>query len=743
MSDQTLTRSQLERNLLTTLAGGPMALREQIRAVLALSQQVTTPPAEPETPPPLSTAEARLLALTALADHLPQDQLERLHTEIQASEHLATRLLSSTALALRLSPQHFQAMIRDVWEQAQHLDSAAGRTRVLLQLIPLLTLVYDEPVAPPVLLEIVALAQAIGNVEARIRSLTALIPYLPHTMRVRVLHRVMDEIDRLYNDNQRATALCALADRLIPEVEARALRSAESIQVAFEKARVFTALAPCLPANLQGNLRHDALRVINSIADEEERAEALIAFAPHLEYITQEDEFPELLEEALTIAVGFKRRHLRARVLVALAPHLTLDLQGEALAAVHSLSSERERTALLEKLAPTLPPNMLVASLAVVHSLAEQDTRVFALTVLAHYLPDKAREQTMLDALAAASNLPHRLERVSALMDVMDVLPPHLQDQAFNSALEAARLIDNESARARALSLLSTHLPARLQGRALESARQLTNAEQRLSALSSLAPVLPEAERQPLAAELLAAVQELPFDYKRARAISEIIPLLPDDRLPAALDIARQIEDPMDRMTAYIALLPRTQDDQHTAWLQECWQLISAIDDGYDAASAIFALAPLLPASMHDQVARAAGMVIGSIMDEYDQASAIALLAPLLASKTAHTDGNALPDKYTALESALLAALDIADHSLRSALLAQAVELWIDVSEDDQRYRLWQKALQHLAAQPLPQTLLALAVLMPVVRHTAGATVVEQIVQDLSAFPNLAVAESD
>src|SRR5690606_6406475 len=101
----------------------------------------------------------------------------------------------------------------------------------------------------------------------------------------------------------------------------------------------------------------------------------LIAFAPHLEYVTDTEHFPHLLEQALGIAISIKRRHLRARVLVALAPHLTLDLQGEALAAVHSLSSERDRAMLLAQLAPTLPPNMLVASLAVAHSMEEPDAR--------------------------------------------------------------------------------------------------------------------------------------------------------------------------------------------------------------------------------------------------------------------------------------------------------------------------------------------------------------------------------
>ena len=198
------------------------------------------------------------------------------------------------------------------------------------QIAPLLTVIQDEPATPPALLEIVSIAQAIGNTEARIRSLLILAPYLPHNMRIRVLHRVIDEIDRLNSDAQRTNALCALADHLTSEIDSRVLQSAEGIQDPSDRARALTALARYLP--LKPELRSEALSTIESIRDEEERADALIAFAPHLEYITDSDHFPILLEQALAIAIGIKRRHLRARTLVALAPHLTLDLQGEALA---------------------------------------------------------------------------------------------------------------------------------------------------------------------------------------------------------------------------------------------------------------------------------------------------------------------------------------------------------------------------------------------------------------------------
>jgi hypothetical protein len=738
-----LTRSQLERALLTSLADGPDQTLDHIQHVLALAQGQSAPDNVPYSPTrrPLTLTEARVIALTNAADYLTDAQLLDLYQEVQSCQDQETRLLCSIRLALWLPPQHFQAIIRTAWEEARAITVPEAQARVLLRLTPLLTLVHDEPAAPTVLLEVVSLAQAIGNIEARIRSLIALVPYLPHTMRVRTLHRVIDEIDRLHNDSQRATALCTLAVYLSTEVEARVLRSAESILVPAEKARTFTVLARYLPGALQTYLRHNALNVIGSISDEEERADALIAFAPHLEPIANSDQLPPLVEQALAIATSVKRRHLRARVLVALAPYLTADMQSEALAAVHNLGNERERAILLVALAPNLPPNLLVTSLAAARGMESPDARVHVLNALARYVPESAREQTVMDALTAAANLPHRYERVNALIDLMDILPPLLQDKTYTAALDAARLIENENARARALSMMSANLPTRLQTRALEVAQQLGSPQQRFSALCSLLPTLNGADRARVADELLQATRDLALDYKRARAIGEMAAALPPQRLAETLEIAQAIDDPMDRVTAFTAIIPHLPAEERRQVVTAAWQLIRAIDNGYDAASALAALAPLLPKAAAHNLARAAGMVIGSIMDEYDQASAITLLAPWLAAPI--EDAGPLPDKYTTLESGIQAVLQVADPTLRMNLLGQAVELWLDISEPDQGYRLWQQVMQYLAALSFADALLALSVLLPVVRQQAGHQRVEQVAQLLNSLATLPVAESN
>ena len=728
--------------LLAALAGGPVKLLDQIKAVLALSQHVPVTDTTPDQPArSVTTDQARLTALVQLAEYIPDDQLAALYEELQSVDDVETRLLCTIRLALRMPPQYFQTIVRQAWQQSDELPTAEARARVLLQLVPLLTLIDDEPAAPPILLEIVSLAQAISNIEARIRSLMALVPHLPRSMRLRVLNRVLDEVDGLHSDNQRATALAAVATHLMPDIDTRAFQCAESIQVPDERARALTALARHMPLSMQSALRRSTLSAIGNISDEEARTEALIAFAPHLEFVTDTQHFPNMLEQALAVAISIKRRHLRARVLVALAPHMSVDLQGEALAAVHNLSNERERALLLTQLAPTLPANMLIASLAVAHSMIEPDARVQALTALALHPPENARERTMLDALSAASTLTHRYERVSALLALIDVLPPHLQGRAYNDALDATRLIDNENARARALSLLAPTLPPRLHERALQMARDIRNAEQRLAALSSIARVLDNSHS--LSAELMAATYELPFEYKRARAIGEVADLLTGEHVLEALAMVRTIEDPVDRATAYIRLIPYLSAQERRETVIECWQLIRSVDNGYDAASTLSALAPLLPESAANDLARTAGMIIGSIMDEYDQASAITILAPLLAAQEETPDALPLPHQSTVLQKGIEAALSIPQMTVRTPLLSHGAQVWVDTNGPEESFRLWQHVMQELARQPLADTMLALATFTPVIRQFSGSRVLSQMTQVLRQYRTDSVAEFD
>ncbi len=721
-------RSTLQHALVRALAEGPGAIGTQIQTILALCRlNGDVPPVSaPYVEPVISVEHARLMALVQTTEVLPESRVKKLVREALQVKDLAVRLQLLARLALYLPPSNYSTVVRDMWQQAHNLPDPVLRARVLFQLSPLMTLAQDEPATPGALLDVLALAQSINHTESRVRSLVALAPHLPLVIQLRTLSRVLDEVDALHHDTLTCNIISTIADNLPADLEERVLRSAMAITAAAERARALTLLARVLPEDRLVTLREQTLDAISSIEQEDARAQALIAFAPYLEYAVTDQEFPVLLQIALALAVNMNKRQIRARVLVALAAHLPRDLQGEALAAVHSLSSERERAELLTALAPSLPPDMLVASLAVAHTMQEQDARMQALTVLAHHLPAGARVQTALDALATASGLPHQFERVTALLALVDILPPDLQERAFISALETAQHITNENTRARALSALAPHLPPPLLTTALESAQALKSLQLRLTTVISMIPFLPAEQRFLLLQDTLERISEISFDYKRARTLVSIAPLLPAELAPRAQALAEAIQDVFDRVTACIALAQNLPPADRPAIIARTWTEIKNIENGYDQASALAAIAPFLPAAASEDLARRAGMVIGAIMDDYDQASAISILAPLLTAVQERGMG-VLPSSFTALREGLQLALRVPQQALRLQLLEQGMRQWTELFTPEQSYELWRELVPTLTTLPQADALLGLGVMMNTLHHLAGEAGIQDV----------------
>ncbi|MFW5691903.1 MAG: hypothetical protein ACOCX3_00980 [Chloroflexota bacterium] len=723
----TVSREQLERGLRRALAAGPSALVQQIRYILALCQLGARKPSpSAETELPLTISEARLTALVALAETLSSERRERLMTEIQKLGEDDVRV----CLSLELLPHTPEAVtpkrLVTLREEAGHLSNAAARARALLALARLVPLMpQDEQVLPEGINAALTLSRSFNSAEARVRVLVALAPYLPEQTTVRAFNEVLDAADESASANLHANIISAMTSQLPEACIERAVQSTQRIEEPADRARAFTALMRIIADRMRNNVQHYTLRAIADIRAEDDRCSALIAFGPYLEAASEEMGFPEVLEEALAIAISMTRRAVRARALVALAPYLTIDLQSEALSAVNELSSERDRATLLADLASTLPPNMLVASLAIAHTMREQDARVHALTVLARYVPSQARSQTMLDALAAASNLPRPYERVTALMALVDTLPESLQEQAFTNALETTRLIENENARARALSLLGAHLPSTLINRAVEVARQIEDNEQRLNALLGLVTRLEGDAHEQIVDRMLDSLQHIPFEYKRARALISVAPHLTNSQRLRAQSSADTLEDPYDRASAYVALAQHANELQRKPLIEKSLRLIDKIDDGYDRSSALAAIAPLLPASEQRDLAETIHQVIAMIDDEYDKASAVNLLADTMRHSPPVRVQQTV-DLHTILRDALDASLRVEHQTTRARLVRQASTCWTILDIND-RYRLWVRVALGLATLPLADTLLIVGELFPVLEEIGAPGTAEHI----------------
>lgn len=707
-----------------------MAIPRQVNLILGLSQlKGAKPNTIPSPERPMTISQARIAALTALVGVMNDTQDQQLLHKVNQIKDDRVRLPLVVQLALQLDPKDYQAVMRDAWQQTLQMTDMVARSRTLLTLAPLMALKDDEPAAPSILLEVVALAQSIGNTEARIRSLVALAPHLPRMMGVRLMHRALNDIEQISNDTIRANAISPMTTYLPEELEEQAVRCAMNIQSAGDRAQTLTALARTFSHQFHPTLRMAALDAIAAITVEDDRATALMAFVPYLDYVVEEGEFPELLQASLRIAVSLTRRYLRARVMVALAPHLTPDLQGEALAAVHGLENETERAALLAQLAPLLPMDMLVASMAVAHTMTEQDARVHALTVIARHLPDHMREQTILDALGAASTLRRPFEKATALIALLDILPDKLRRRTLEQILEAANSIDNENSRSRALAMLGGILTPDLVDAALDAIYAIQEPQLRLNALIGLLPQLTADHRIQVLRHLMQCSLEMAYEYKRARALVTIAPYLTRDLLLEALDIANTLSEPFDRASAYIAVAQNLPPNERPEIIDEAWSLIKDIDDGYDRASALSAIAAYLPARMRGELSQAAGMAIGSIMDEYDQASAITILAPLLVVEQS-VQSSELPSAYNAISQAVLSTLDVSQQGMRVELLEESISLW-DSLDKERCYDLWRKVAWRMSSLPLADVLLCLGTLTPVIQSLGGDESLKEIAKIL------------
>lgn len=729
-----LGQSDIEQSLTKALDSGPTAIPEQIRYLLALCQ-MSEVPATSQTnsylTKPLSIAQARLSALESLMDTLGTEHRKSLIEEISKINDINIRILLLARLAIYIDPQDFRDTIREIWQQVEYIGDLVIRTQAIFQIAPLLSLLEDEPAASSVLLNILRIAEAIPGAEARLRSLAAIAPHLPYDMSIRTFQRILDELERSGNDSLRVKTLLSMSENVPAETMTQALNIAERITTPAERARTLTALAQSVPTDLRPRLRQDALDAISIIDNDEDRAEALIAFSPHLDYATEKDKFPVIVAKALKIAIAIARRHIRARVLVAIAPHLTTDLQGEALAAVHSLSSEQDRARLLAELAPNLPPNMLVASLAVAHTMVEQDARVHALSVLAHYVPESARQQTLLDALAAASNLPHYLERVTAIIDLADLLPPDLLEQALSNALESATNIENDNAKARALNLLGNHLPNSLLERALDIALEIETVNQRLNALMGIITNLTSEKKQRQARRsMLECAKQTHLEFKQARSLVMILPHLSQDMLVEVESLADAMIEPFDQVTVYLAVAQNSPPEKRPTLISKAWKRLQQIEDGYDRASMIASIAPFLPETTNGELAQAISDSIDIIQDGYDKASAISILTPLVTDGSNGTRVN-LPDTAKALEKGIETAISIPNQILRGQYLTEGAQMWVNLHDKNRSYNLWRHIIWQFRSMPLADVLVCMASLMPILKEICDRETLQRIAEVL------------
>jgi hypothetical protein len=705
--------------LLQLLNIGPKALTKQIRYVLMLSQIVGQKSSATMIPQkPLTTHYARLQSLANMADSLSDEHLKRLYTEIEAVRNARVRL----SLLLQIAPKLPQSLdiMRKIWEQLNTLADPSTETLIMFQLVPLVPEAEEFSESPSILAQVVEIALHLNDLEARIKSLIALYPYLPEELFETYIRAILNELFEKEDDELSSKSLRTLAEYLPESLAPEALTLLDRIRSASYRAHALTALAQYLPVEKYRRLHEKALDTIETIADEAERADALIAFTDYLESAEEEQEYPQLLEKALSIAITISSPEYRARVLVALAPNLTEDLQREALASVQSLASEWEQAHLLSKLIPMLSPEMLMKSLVMAEAIKVLEYRAQVLTILAQYVPQHVRQQTMMDALYAASNLPNAYERVQALVNLREWLPHILQEEILLRTLTTVEQMENDSAKARALNLLAEHLtPTQLED-ALAIAREISNPQIYFNAASGFVEKVFLEQKTQLVEEMLDCIRNIRLPYKRAQAIISLAPYVNPQQLLEVLAMAESISEAIDQINVYVSLAQRIPaSDERRLLLDKAVIRLKRITDGYDRANAMITIMPHLEPDRRADLQKEVYETIERANDTYEKASAITLLAPLLEGDSLSSTAK-LPDILTIFLKGFERALQVPDQKTRSDLMQEGASLWIEFSDADNSYTLWKSLAPRLISLPLADVLLCLEAIRPILQQIAG-----------------------
>jgi hypothetical protein len=349
-----------------------------------------------------------------------------------------------------------------------------------------------------------------------------------------------------------------------------------------------------------------ALDVAHAIPDEWACAEALGALAPHLS--------KELQRDALDVArvLSDYRAECGARVLTALVPHLAQDLLRDAFKVACAIPGDflGSRAEVLVVLAPRLPQDLLRDAFEVAQALPDDfwGRCTDALAALALHMPP----ELLRVALDVARAIQREKDRARALTLLTTHLPQELQSTVWPDALAAARAIPDKKDHIEALTALAPYLPQELQAAvwadALAAARAIQGEENRPRALAALAPHLPSELQATVWVDALAAARAIAKEWARAGMLSAFVPHLPDELLPAALAAARAIETVWIRAETLGALAPHLpQELQATVW-KEALVAALAIPDYYEEmrGEVLVILAPHLPEDLVQDAVRAA-----------------------------------------------------------------------------------------------------------------------------------------
>ncbi len=233
-----------------------------------------------------------------------------------------------------------------------------------------------------------------------------------------------------------------------------------------DRARALIDLAPLLPASLLDK----ALNETQWLRDHEYRAMALAGIGIQLQEPLRNDVLRQavtdieavqqerykvsiltslaeyltgpLLTDMLEIALRLREESCRADALAGMAPHLPVPLLKRALVATEKLREE-ERSKVLIALIPHLPEELLLKTLGDAHSFEDQFYKLKVLVELAQRFPEQSRDRLLQEMFAATLGIDDLSYRALALTNMIRCLPHDWARKAARRAMSLADSVEN------------------------------------------------------------------------------------------------------------------------------------------------------------------------------------------------------------------------------------------------------------------------------------------------------------
>lgn len=345
-----------------------MPKRSRFRALKSLVHRL--PPYLNLPPEALTAAKAmpseiyRVEALQLLAPNLPPDLLlEALDIARDPNLTSQSTALALSALADKL-PELQTEVVLEALAVAESIPSDDDfrdnyRSEVLIAIVD----ISPEALQAEVLQKALTAARGVKDNWYRAISLANLAHKLPEALRVEVLQEALDAAREEQEDWATAKAFSVLIPKLPPELLPEALTAARNIGSEDNKDNLITVLT-AITAQLPEVLP-EILAIIKNNQYKSHRVRTLIAIAPHLP--------PELLPEAFDIAKDIQYERDRIIVLIALASPISKMPKDELLPLWQTIKHW------LSQLSRQEFAHHVLALAAVIHAIGGQEAVVEAL----------------------------------------------------------------------------------------------------------------------------------------------------------------------------------------------------------------------------------------------------------------------------------------------------------------------------------------------------------------------------